>query len=132
MGEALEATNAAGMPTTILVVEDEVLVRFVICDALRAQGFKVVEAVSAVEADALVREGLAVDLVFTDVRMPGAFDGLELARRLKAQKPDLPVLVTSGHLDGSVVSWATGFLPKPYIAQDAVTRISALIPRTTR
>lgn len=107
-------------PPVVLVVEDEALVRMVICEALREQGFTVVEAVNAEEALAVLAAGILVDIVFTDVRMPGAFDGLELVKRIKQQRPTLPVLVTSGHLDRDSVGEVAGFFPKPYRLADVI------------
>ncbi|MFG1397085.1 response regulator [Roseixanthobacter pseudopolyaromaticivorans] len=115
------------MPRTILVVEDEPLVRLVIAEALRDQGFRVVEAASAEEAILALASGIAVDLVFTDVRMPGALDGIAFARRLNRERPDLPVLITSGHLDQLESGDATAFISKPYVLGDAVARISAML-----
>jgi CheY-like chemotaxis protein len=68
-----------------------------------------------------------VDLVFTDVRMPGVLDGLAFASRLKRERPDLPVLITSGHLDRLENGETTAFISKPYVLSDAVARISALL-----
>lgn len=116
-------------PRTILVVEDEPLVRLVIAEALRDQSFCVVEAASAEEALMVLAAGLVVDLVFTDVRMPGPLDGLAFARRLKRERPDLPVLITSGHLDRLEGGDAPPFIAKPYILSEAVARISAILER---
>ncbi|MEP9380443.1 response regulator [Aquabacter sp. CN5-332] len=127
MTKAQAVPELAGRSKAILVVEDEALVRLVICEALREQGFTVVEAASAEEAEAVLASGLAVDLVFTDVHMPGTFDGLELARRLRLRRPDLPVLVTSGRLDQAGANGATGFLRKPYLPADALALIFSLI-----
>lgn len=127
MTNAQTAAEAAGRSGAILVVEDEALVRLIICEALRGQGLTVVEAANAEEAEAALASGFVVDLVFTDVRMPGAFDGLELARRVKTQRPDLPILVTSGHLERVGASWVAGFLPKPYLPGDAIDLIFSLI-----
>ncbi|HQS49646.1 MAG: hypothetical protein B7Z41_01900 [Rhizobiales bacterium 12-66-7] len=115
------------VPRTILVVEDEPLVRLVIAEALRDQRFRVVEAASAEEAVLALASGLAVDLVFTDVRMPGALDGLAFANRLKRERPALPVLITSGHLDRLESGETTAFISKPYALSDAVARISAML-----
>jgi CheY-like chemotaxis protein len=96
------------------VVEDDTLVRVAICEDLREAGFSVVEAASADEALSYLGAGQRIDLVFTDIQMPGRLDGIGLARRLRARDPGLPVVLTSGNaappddLDGAV------FLPKPY------------------
>ncbi|MDQ2860114.1 MAG: response regulator, partial [Pseudomonadota bacterium] len=67
---------------TVLVVEDEGLVRLDAVEILRDAGYAVVEAANAEQALAVVAGGGAVDVLFTDINMPGRMDGLELARRV--------------------------------------------------
>lgn len=100
---------------TILLAEDEILIRAAAADAFRDAGFIVLEASSADEAESLVAAGLKPDILFTDVRMPGSRDGLMLAQALKAQLPHLLVLVASGHaaLEGAAERDYV-FFPKPY------------------
>jgi CheY-like chemotaxis protein len=98
----------------ILVVEDEFLVRFVIADALRDRDVRVVECASGEEAWEYVQSGARIDLVFTDVRMPGTVDGLELANRIRRTAPGIPIVITSGHLVGVREQTALRFVPKPY------------------
>ncbi|MFC5085869.1 response regulator [Microvirga arabica] len=82
---------------TILVVEDEVLVRLVIADYLRECGYKVYEAVNAGEAlEVLQSSRVPIDVVFSDVQMPGEIDGFGLARWVRANKPGVQVILTSG------------------------------------
>ena len=66
---------------------------------LEALGFKVVEAETALVAIKLLAYGTAVDLVFSDVVMPGGISGLDLARWIRKRRPDLKVLLTSGYAD---------------------------------
>src|SRR5689334_18510768 len=80
----------------LLVVEDEVLIRLAIAEHLRECGFTVVEAVSSEEAIAVMLSGVEVDLVFSDVQMPGEMDGVGLAQWLAVHYPELPVVLTSG------------------------------------
>lgn len=99
----------------ILVVEDDFLIRLVISDELAALGFRVIQAASADEALQVLQGGILIDLILTDVRMPGTLDGLELARRVRVNWPRLKVIVVSGDLpslpcDGS----ADLFFAKPY------------------
>src|ERR1700760_3715059 len=82
---------------TVLVVEDEVMVRMPIAEYLRDCGYNVVEACDADEAIAAVAESGPVNLVFSDVRMPGRMDGFGLAEWFRANYPDVPVLLTSGY-----------------------------------
>jgi CheY-like chemotaxis protein len=99
----------------ILVVEDDFLVRLDISDELISAGFRVIQAASADEALRVLQGGVAIDLVLTDVRMPGTLDGVELARRVRAAWPRLKIIMVSGDLpsvpaDGSVDL----FFAKPY------------------
>lgn len=80
---------------TILVVEDEVLIRMSVADYLRDCGYRVLEASNAAEAVELL-QAQAPDLVFTDVDMPGKMDGFELAHWVRDHMPGLPVVITSG------------------------------------
>ena len=99
----------------VLVVEDEFLIRMIVSDYLREIGFTVVEACSGDEAVAVLRSGVLFDVVFTDVRMPGSTDGLALLAYVRATQPDLPVVVTSGHLLPALAlaGGAVEFLAKP-------------------
>ncbi|MEW6255553.1 MAG: response regulator [Pseudomonadota bacterium] len=114
---------------SVLVVEDDPLLRFMLCDLLRAEGLVVVEAANAEEALGALAAGLDVAVVFTDVQMPGAFDGLELSRRLQASYPDVPVIVTSGHLDAALLAVGIPYLPKPYVPTKAVGLILSVLAR---
>jgi DNA-binding NtrC family response regulator len=120
--------SSPAFPTTILVVEDEVLIRMALADTLREAGFSVVEASNANEAVELVTAGVKPHVLFTDVRMPGGADGLDLASFLSAQLPHLIVFVCSGHLSGTAdASGIKNFIPKPFDAGDVVKRIKAAL-----
>jgi CheY-like chemotaxis protein len=67
------------------VVEDEVLVRIKVADELRAQGYAVIEATNASEAISVLQSSMRIDLVLTDIRMPGDLDGLGLARMMRSE-----------------------------------------------
>ena len=99
----------------ILVVEDEFLIRMVVADHLRDARFSVVEAFNGDEAIAMLKSGAGIDLVFTDVRMPGSADGLDVLRFVKEHRPELPVMMTSGHLEPKLAyaGGASRFMPKP-------------------
>ncbi|MET0546452.1 MAG: response regulator [Caulobacterales bacterium] len=80
----------------ILVVEDEVLVRLDIAEYLRGEGYTVLEAASGDEALTVFGAVDEVDLVFSDINMPGALDGKALAIWLSENNPQIPVILTSG------------------------------------
>lgn len=109
----------------VLVVEDELLIRTMVSDALRDAGFAVIEAIDADEAMRVLQSGVAINLVFSDVRMPGSLDGLALLKNCNELFPDLPVVMTSGHLfpAEALVRGAKQFLPKPYLFEDAVAAV---------
>jgi two-component system, response regulator PdtaR len=108
---------AAPGPYTILVVEDDVLVRMVTADELREHGFDVLEAYNAEEALTLLQSPIPIGLLFTDVQMPGSMDGLELAALVANTHPELKIIITSGNgsLEARAVELADAFLLKPYL-----------------
>ena len=107
------------------------MVREPIADYLRELGYEVLEAGDAHEAIQLVTRADHVDVVFSDVRMPGELDGVGLARWVHAHRPDVPVLLTSGY-DGS--GWADNelgrevrVLQKPYTQDQVLRHIKRLL-----
>jgi two-component system, response regulator PdtaR len=114
---------------TILVVEDEVLIRMDISDALRAHGFNILEAADASEAIRVLRSGVGVSLVLTDVRMPGDLDGVGLAKYVRANYPAIPCLITSALSvpDMSDLSPAP-LIPKPYRRERVIEEIERHLP----
>jgi DNA-binding NtrC family response regulator len=114
-------TEAA--PHSVLVIEDELYIRLLLADELREAGFRVVEAAHADEALAWLRAGGEVDLVFSDITMPGALNGLDLARWLRENHPALPVILTSGNAVPRREDGLAGFIPKPYSIEDAVSLV---------
>lgn len=114
--------NGQSEPACILVVEDEFLIRHYISESLRDAGYTVIEATSADEAIDMIQSGVPVDLVFSDVRMPGIVDGLGMIGVIRRLQPDLPVFITSGHCDpaSALAEGAAGFVRKPYDAADVV------------
>src|SRR6185295_1974517 len=96
-----EAKPAAGEPAqgTVLVVEDSRDVADVTSALLEQLGYRVVRAENAAEALRHLQQGIDFNLLFSDIMMPGAIDGLGLAEICQEQFPDLPVLLTSGFSD---------------------------------
>ena len=115
----------------VLVVEDEVLVRMVIAEYLRDCGYVVIEAGNAKEAVALFQADIEVDVVFTDVQMPGEMDGFGLARWVRQTRPGVDVIITSGAAkaaDAAAGLCEDGpFMQKPYEAEDVIRRIRQLL-----
>lgn len=116
---------------TVLVVEDEIMVRMPIAEFLRNSGYNVIEAGDAGEAMAAMYGGEPVSLVFSDVRMPGKMDGFGLAEWFQLHYPNVPVLLTSGYNGGRSlpVDGRRGvkFIEKPYSQSHVARRIAALL-----
>lgn len=83
----------AADPSTVLLVEDEPLIRLFISDLLEDAGFKVVEAANATEAMVLLEAGLPVNVLLTDVDMPLGCSGFELAHRVHRAWPEIEILI---------------------------------------
>jgi len=115
----------------VLVVEDEVFIRFDVADMLRENGFEVIEACDAEAALAALASGARIDLVFSDIQMPGAMNGLGLARHIVDNLPGLPVILTSGASLKMEIEPALAALapiePKPYDPQTILARIRAAL-----
>ena len=118
-------------PPSILVVEDEVLIRLTVADHLRDCGFRVLEAANGDEACRIMEAGETVDLVFTDIQMPGQLDGFSLARWVRDRKPGVPVLLTSGYVKSAELAHdlCTEIVSKPYDHDDLVKRLRRLMAR---
>lgn len=108
------------LPISILVVEDEFLVRLDIVDQLRERGFTVFEASNADEAVALLSLHSGIRVIFTDIDMPGSMDGLKLARAVRDRWPPIKIIVTSGHrrVAEQDLPSDSRFFAKPYEASE--------------
>jgi DNA-binding NtrC family response regulator len=116
---------------TILVVEDDVLMRMPIAQYLRDCGYRVIEAVNADEAmTVLSHQETVVDVVFSDIEMPGSIDGFGLAKWVREHRPGLDVLL-AGTVSRAVNSakklCEQGPIPKPYDAQVVHNHIRHLL-----
>lgn len=123
----IPVADVAARRVRILVVEDELLIRLVVCDLLRDSGYDVIEAANGDEALDLLNARVAVDLILTDVRMPGSTDGLALLQFVRNKLGDLPVIVTSGHLESEVAmaAGASQFLAKPFSVAEALRLVES-------
>jgi CheY-like chemotaxis protein len=100
----------------VLLVEDDEAVAALTGEMLDSLGFAVTRVGSAAAALGALADGRAIDIVFSDVMMPGGTTGVELARQLRQRRPDLPVVLTTGFAGAAPDAKAEGFdlLPKPY------------------
>lgn len=126
--------GAAGEPScpavVVLVAEDDVLIRMMAVDALTDAGFTVIEAVRADDAlSILTAQAETVHALFTDIQMPGAMTGLELAHHVRGQWPWIALLVASGNFRPSPDAMPAGsrFLPKPYNPDHVVKHVRELV-----
>ena len=92
---AREGGGGAG-PATVLVVEDEVLIRLAVADYLRACGYRVLEASTGEEAQAIFGNDQRIEVLLTDIDLGRGMNGFELARWVREQHPDVRTLLTSG------------------------------------
>ena len=101
---------------TVLVVDDEPLILEMISEELTGQGFSVLEADTGEAALSIIESGRMVDVLFTDIRLPGDLDGWRLAATAREARPELPVIYASGYVveQGAAVSGSI-FLKKPYL-----------------
>jgi DNA-binding NtrC family response regulator len=107
---------------TVLVVEDDDAVRAIACAMLEDLGYRIIEARNAEMALQELGARRDIDLVFSDIVMPGKLSGLDLAKELLARRPGLPVVLTSGYSsdysDPERILSLVGFVPKPYHQTD--------------
>ena len=104
---------------TILLVDDDEIVRATVASMLESLGYEVIKAASGVEAISILEENAAIALLFTDVVMPGQINGRKLAERAAEINPAIKVLFTSGYTENSIVHNSrldpgVEFLSKPY------------------
>jgi CheY-like chemotaxis protein len=124
----------AGSKPCVLVVEDNDDVRELAESVLGMAGYAVLAAASGEQALALLHEGARVDLLFTDVIMPGGMNGLQLVDAARRLRPRLPVLVTTGYMDelpgrGREHGQRLNILAKPYKHGDLLERVEAALGR---
>jgi CheY-like chemotaxis protein len=117
---------------TILVVEDDDMVRSYVESELKALGYRVIVTSSAPAALAILRGPEKIHLLFTDVVMPGGMFGTELAKEAARLQPDLKILLTSGHTEHPVDAIDGGgravrILNKPYRRHDLAATLRSIL-----
>lgn len=121
----LNSMNGAGK--AVLVVEDDADVRSIVISTLEALAFKVLGAQNVSEALHLLQEEPNIALVFSDVNMPGAMNGIELGHVVRQRWPDIPVLLASGYLREDQDANGFALLQKPYRKNELVEALRDLI-----
>jgi CheY-like chemotaxis protein len=130
VGDSMLATQIGVNPErpTVLIVEDEVLIRLLMADELRSQGIHVLEASNAEEALTILESALPVQVLFTDIRMPGRLDGIGLTRLARERFPYIKLMLTSSHQpEGYTRESADVFIFKPYDLSAVVRHVEALL-----
>lgn len=128
----LPIAPAAGGDETILVVEDDLAVQATVIELLSSLGYGVLRANDAQSALSILQSGMAIDLLFTDVVMPGKLSSPELARQAKLLLPNIAVLFTSGYTRNAIVHGGkldagVELLSKPYRQEDLARKIRQLL-----
>jgi|EndMetStandDraft_8_1072994.scaffolds.fasta_scaffold176779_1 CheY-like chemotaxis protein len=113
----------------VLLVEDEPFIRLATADALEDAGFEVIETANAQAAQEVLLRRTDVRVLFTDVKMPGSMNGLELASLVRSRWPHISVVITSGHLEpgNGMLPQEAVFIAKPYSEQAPAMAIRALL-----
>ena len=115
--------------STILVVEDEALIREMVSEVLLDQGFTVHVVSNAADALRFLSSDQPLDLLFTDLNIPGGVDGAALAMRARELRPNLPIVFASGRLgllDHVKATPGAACLPKPYNAAQLCTAVEGV------
>jgi PAS domain S-box-containing protein len=125
-----EVTDFSGRDRTVLLVEDDAGVRAVTAALLRELQFLVIEADSGARALDIIDREPGVDLLFTDVVMPGGMNGFELGRQARERRAGLPVLYATGYAASfSASEQHADVLAKPYRESDLLAKLRSLLPQ---
>ncbi|WP_442807520.1 response regulator [Trinickia soli] len=133
----VETGPVMGGTETVLVVEDDEDVRGTVVDLLSELGYRVLRAKEAQSALAIVESGVPIDLLFTDVVMPGPLGSPELARKARERLPNIAVLFTSGYTDNAIVHGGrldegVDLLSKPYSREAMARKIRSVLRNQPR
>lgn len=105
---------------TVLIVEDEALIRELVAEELQEAGYTVVIANDADQAIAVLEARQDIHLVFTDIDMPGTMNGLKLAAAVRDRWPPVHIIITTGKVRPLEVPANALFIPKPYVVKNVV------------
>jgi DNA-binding response OmpR family regulator len=132
MGPVSATQESDERRSTVLLVEDELLLRWPAGEYLRDAGFRVIEAATATEAIAILASGTRVDFVFSDVNLAEGMNGHALASWLASHRPQIPMLLTSAdreELHRVTVNATRATLSKPYDLSAVAERIRDMLSR---
>lgn len=134
---ATESFPAVGGSETILVAEDDEQVCATVVDTLTGLGYRVLKAADGASALAIIQSGLPIDLLFTDVVMPGPLRSPDLARKARERLPGLAVLFTSGYTQNAIVHGGkldpgVDLLGKPYSREELARKVRQSLSRVAK
>ena len=135
--DTIVSKAAPGGNETILVVEDDADLRETVVTALSQLGYRALSAANAAAALRILGGTEKIDLLFTDVMMPGGMLGPALAKRARELRPTIEVLFTTGYADSTVLAGTAGLsasevINKPYRNEDLAMRIRHVLDREAR
>jgi two-component system, response regulator PdtaR len=124
----LLALSWGSLMTTMLVVEDEILVRLAICEDLAAEGYEVLTADDADQAIEILESRNDITTIFTDIEMPGLMNGLKLAAAVRDRWPPVNIVITTGKARPPNDQMPTNsrFVAKPYQKRDVLGALQSL------
>jgi CheY-like chemotaxis protein len=127
----------SGRSETVLVAEDDDEVLETVVEMLRELGYQVLKAHDAESALAIIQSGIEIDLLFTDVVMPGSLRSPDLARKARDRLPNLAVLFTSGYTQNAIVHGGrldpgVDLLSKPYSKEDLARKVRQVLAKQVR
>lgn len=121
---ASDTTGQSSKGARVLLVEDHAQLRRILTTTLVASGYQVTAAESGDAALILLKGGLQIDTLLSDIRMPGKIDGKQLAEWLRAARPSVAILLQTGYSDVQTGSFAV--LRKPFTPEELITRLESL------
>lgn len=125
-----EKTEAADKVGAVLIAEDDPLVLTIAAETLHLLGYEVYTATNATEALAILKQGAAIDILFTDIVMPHGMNGIALAREARRLQPNIRVLLASGYSrDRMDADEDMDFISKPYQVPELARRLEAMKTR---
>jgi CheY-like chemotaxis protein len=122
----------SGAGEVVLVVDDEPTIRMLLADVLNDQGYTAIEAEEGATALRILQSGARVDLLITDVGLPGGMNGRQLADAARVTRPDLKVLFITGYAENAIIGNAQlapgmQLLTKPFVMEELAGRIRSMI-----
>ena len=112
---------------TILIVEDDQLLRLLTVDIVEDAGFMALQADSADEAVAILEARSDIALLLTDINMPGSIDGLKLAHAVRNRWPPIKIIIVSSRVPDCVLPTDSRFFIKPYHGEELISEINSLM-----